>query len=127
MAWKKIHLEDGVSTTIVLTSPGTLVASTDVSMMVLAPCALTINNVRCFAKTAPSGGSVLVDINKEGTTVFTTQANRPAIPGGANKGAASATPDVTALIEGDRVTLDIDTIGTTVAGASLSVEVRCLQ
>jgi hypothetical protein len=43
------------------------------------------------------------------------------------KKADSGTPDVTALAEGDKVTVDIDQIGSTIAGADLTVEVVCDQ
>jgi hypothetical protein len=127
MAWKKVVLEADVWTTLVFTKLGSLSAGTNVTLVLLSPCNLTVDHVRCYAKTAPTGTAIIVDINKEGTTIFTTQANRPSIPAGQNKGAKSAAPDVTALAEGDTITLDIDQVGSTTPGADLTVEVRCRQ
>jgi hypothetical protein len=62
-----------------------------------------------------------VDVNKNGTTIFTTQANRPTIAIGANT--ALGTPDITALAQNDYLTFDVDQIGSTVAGANLTVQV----
>ena len=36
-------------------------------------------------------------------------------------------PDVASLAEGDTLTLDIDAVGITIAGADFIVEIRCLQ
>lgn len=84
--------------------------------------ACTIVDVRMHADTAPTGASLIADVNKNGTTVFTTQGNRPTI---AISGTDSTTvaPDVTALAAGDRLSFDIDQIGSTIAGSDLYVSV----
>lgn len=88
------------------------------------PTALTIDSVRASLGTAPTGSSVIVDVNKNGTTIFTTQGNRPEI---AASGFVSSqeTPDVTALTTSDYLTVDVDQIGSTTAGAHLTVIVEC--
>lgn len=70
--------------------------------------------------TAPASTSILVDINKNGTTIFTTQSNRVTIPAAATSGLAAAV-QVTDLAQGDRITFDIDQVGTGTVGANLSV------
>jgi len=40
---------------------------------------LTIRAVRASVNTAPTGAAIRVDVNKNGTTIFTTQGNRPNI------------------------------------------------
>lgn len=87
-----------------------------------AEAAFTITSVRASVGTAPAGSSVIVDVHKNGTTIFTTQANRPAVAIAANT--AVATPDVTAVAAGDYFTVDIDQIGSTTAGADLTVQIR---
>lgn len=82
-----------------------------------------IVGVRISAVTAPTGSSILVDINKNGTTVFTTQANRPAIAASANASSFTTNMDVTSLVAGDYLTVDIDQVGSTVAGADLTVTI----
>ncbi|HEX6257920.1 MAG TPA: hypothetical protein VFZ48_00405 [Candidatus Saccharimonadales bacterium] len=82
-----------------------------------------IVGVRLMAGTAPTGADIIVDINKNGTTIFTTQANRPTIAAGANSGGPGATPNVTALAAGDYITVDIDQVGSTVAGSDLVVSI----
>ena len=87
------------------------------------PLAVTLVAVSAAVTTAPTGASILVDVNKNGTTIYTTQANRPAIAVSTNAG-AETTPDVTAIAAGDYLTVDVDQVGSTIAGADLSVFVR---
>lgn len=83
---------------------------------------LTLQSVFIAVNTAPTGASIIVDVNKNGTTIFTTQANRPAIAASANTG-SSSTLDVTSFADGDYLQADIDQIGSTIAGADLTVHV----
>lgn len=71
---------------------------------------------------APTGAPLIVDINKNGTTTFTTQANRPTIAVSTFFDDTVA-PDVTSWAAGDYLTFDVDQIGSTVAGADLVVGV----
>ncbi len=84
------------------------------------PC--TITDVRAYADTAPTGAALLVDANINGVTAFTTQANRPTIAAAANASSTTA-PDVTAIAAGDRITVDVDQVGSVVAGSDLYVSV----
>ena len=112
--------------TLVFCIPGDLSTGTNVAPSVPADEALTIDKVYVYARTAPTGASIIVDVNKNGTTIFTTQGNRPEIAIGGNTD-ESGTPDVTALAKNDRVDVDIDQVGSTVAGADLTIMVRCKQ
>lgn len=88
-----------------------------------APTTMVISNVRAYVDTAPVGADIIIDVNRNGSTIFTTQANRPRITAGNNYDAAS-TPDLTGLAAGDYVTIDIDQIGSSVAGSYLTVQVE---
>jgi hypothetical protein len=88
------------------------------------PFAATILGVTMAINTAPTGATVICDVNKNGTTMFTTQGNRPSIAISAFATAAEAVPDVTAITIGDYVTVDVDQIGSTIAGSDLTVFVR---
>ena len=74
--------------------------------------------------TAPTGQAILVDVNKNGVTLFTTQANRPTIAAAAFQDVSEAVPDVTAIAAGDYLTVDIDQVGSAVLGADLTVNIR---
>lgn len=83
----------------------------------------TIVGTRLMVGTAPVGASIIVDVNKNGTTIYTTQGNRPTIADGANAGGPGTTPDVTTLVAGDYLTIDVDQIGSGTAGSDLTVSV----
>jgi len=90
------------------------------------PCSLTVVEVRLKVKTAPTGAALIVDVNKEGTTIFTNQAHRPEIADGATEGQTTDI-DVPSLAKGDDLTFDIDQIGSTAPGSKLIVELICEQ
>jgi len=85
---------------------------------------LTIQSVRASVGGAPAGQSVIVDININGTTIFTTQANRPTIAAAGNTSGKITNMDVTSISSGNYLTVDVDQVGTTTAGTDLSVQVE---
>lgn len=91
----------------------------------VCPTALKIIRVIAKVTTAPTGAPLVVDIHKNGTTIFTTQANRPTIAI-SQTSTTSATPDITSLAEGDLVSLDVDQVGSTIIGANLAVLVEVM-
>jgi len=88
----------------------------------LVCCPGTIIDVRAYITTAPVGSTFIVDVNINGTTAFTSQAARPTIADGGNASTATL-PAVTALAVGDRLSIDVDQIGSGTAGSNLSVTV----
>ncbi len=110
-----------VQVPLTLFAAGTLTAAAD-KARVKCPVAGSVVGVYASVLTAPTGAAILVDIHKAGTTLFTTQANRPSI---AISGFDSlvAVPDVTAVAAGDILTVDVDQVGSSVAGANLLVAI----
>lgn len=86
----------------------------------------TISGVRASVGVAPAGASVIVDVNKNGTTIFTTQANRPTIAAAANTSGNVTNMDVTTVAAGEYLTIDIDQIGSTTAGSDLTVQIEVI-
>lgn len=82
----------------------------------------TIANVVASVGTAPTGASLIFDVNKNGTTIFSTQANRPTITA-SNFYDGSSTPDVTAVSAGDYLTVDVDQIGSTISGSDAVIKI----
>jgi hypothetical protein len=75
--------------------------------------------------TAPTGANLIVDVHTgtgAGTTIFTTQGNRPTVTDG-NKTGVSVAPDVTSIAEGDEFSVYVDQVGSGNAGADLTIEV----
>jgi len=111
--------------TFTFTVEGTLSISNGI-LRFYAPGPMTISEVAISISTAPTGQSAIVDINKNGTTIFTNQGKRPECAAGANFD-TSDEPDVTALAKNDYLTMDVDQIGSTVNGGNMVVHVRCKQ
>lgn len=86
---------------------------------------LTIVNVSLSLGVAPAGASVIFDLNRNGTTVFTTQGNRPTVAAAGFTDLASV-PDVTSIAEGDYLTVDCDQIGSTTPGSHAVLQVHYL-
>jgi hypothetical protein len=88
------------------------------------PFPVLILGVTASLGVAPTGAGVTIDLNKNGTTIFTTQGNRPVVPAGGFVTVTEAVPAVTTVVAGDYYTLDVDTIGSGVAGAELNALIR---
>ncbi len=102
---------------------GTIIVQTSAGLPIYFPAAATIQKVSAYVRTAPTGANIIIDVNKNGTTIFTTQGNRPTIPDGSNDD-LSAIPDVTAIAAGDVLEIDVDQIGSGTAGADLVVIIQ---
>lgn len=89
----------------------------------IAPFACTLVGYRLRVDTAPTGATLIVDVNKNGTTMFTTQGARPTVAISGNDGTTTL-PDVVAVAAGDRITFDIDQIGSGTAGADLYLSLQ---
>src|SRR3972149_4452477 len=104
-------------------NPGVLAVAAG-SVRLRMPRHGVIVKVTATVGTAPTGASLIVDVNKNGTTIFTTQANRPTIAAGSQDDLSSI-PDVVPFAKEDVFTMDVDQVGSTVAGSNLVVQVRC--
>ena len=116
---------NAIRPTFVFTIIGTLTTGTDLVPTLIVPSSLTINKVYGAVKTAPSGDDILIDVNLNATSIWdSNQNNRLTIADGATTGNQTSF-DTTALSEGDLLTMDVDQIGSSTAGADLTVEVKC--
>ena len=81
-----------------------------------------IVGVRASVDGPPTGSSIILDVNKNGNSIYITQGNRPTIETYENTVLAPL-PDITSFEEGDYITLDIDKIGNTNPGRDLTVQI----
>jgi hypothetical protein len=86
----------------------------------------TIMTVVARVKTAPTGASLIVDVRKNGTTIFTNTSARPTIPTGTFI-SPDAVPDATSLTQNDVLSIDITQVGSTIAGSDLTVALKIMQ
>jgi hypothetical protein len=85
------------------------------------PFALTLTAVRASVNTAPTGSTLIVDINEGGASVLSTKLS---IDAGEKTSVTAASPAVisdSALADDAEITIDIDQIGSTIAGKGLKV------
>lgn len=90
------------------------------------PFAITLLGVSAAIGAAPVGADLILDINKNAVTTFTTQANRPRIVAGSNGTAAEVTTMDIASFNGttDYLTVDADQVGSATPGSDLVVMLR---
>jgi hypothetical protein len=111
--------------TILFAIEGTLVQGTNSSFAIPIPQGCPdVFRVRLMALTAPTGADIIVDVNIAGVSIFSTQSNRPTIAAGATTG-VSGTPDIRYMPAAQALTVDIDQVGSSVAGADLVIAVEC--
>jgi hypothetical protein len=85
------------------------------------PFAMTLTAVRASVTTAPTGTTVVVDINEGGTSVLSTKLSIDASEKTSTTAATAAVISDSALADDAEITIDIDQVGSTVAGAGLKV------
>jgi hypothetical protein len=88
--------------------------------------AWTILSVRASVGTAPTGSSLIVDVNVNGTTIFTTQGNRPTIAIAGNTSGRITNMNITTVAAGSYLTIDIDQVGSTTSGSNLVVQIEVI-
>lgn len=88
---------------------------------ILAPRNGKIISCDARAKTAPTGADLIFDINLNGTTIWSTSANRITIANGATGGTQS-TFNTLAFSRTDTFTIDIDQVGSTAPGKDITVQ-----
>jgi hypothetical protein len=85
------------------------------------PYAFTLTAVRASVTTAPTGSTIIVDINEAGSTILSTKLSIDAGEKTSTTAASAAVISDTALANDAEITVDIDQIGSTIAGAGLKV------
>ena len=77
----------------------------------VSPTNFSVAAVRLHRRTPGSSGSTIVDLNKNGVTMYTTQANRPTVDfSDPDNLVLAAQPDIATVAVGDLLTIDIDQI-----------------
>jgi hypothetical protein len=111
---------------IVFYEDGTLTVKTKAGMpaTIIVPFDCTVIEVYGYVETAPTGSAIIVDVNLNGTSIWNTNpSNRLTINAGSQTG-SSTTFDTSDFSKNDRLTIDIDQVGSGNAGEDLSVCIR---
>jgi hypothetical protein len=105
------------------TTPNVLSVNTgNIRLYNLTGEALILSKVHLAVNTAPTDAAIIVDINENGTTLFSTPSNRPQINAGSNIG-ETITFDDNSWADNNYLTIDIDQIGSGTAGSDLTVTI----
>jgi hypothetical protein len=91
------------------------------------PYAMIITEVRASVNTAPTGSTIIVDINQNGSSILSTKLS---IDASEKTSTTAATPSVlstTSLTDDAEITFDIDQVGSTIAGKGLKVYIIGVQ
>lgn len=85
------------------------------------PHAMTLDTVRASVNTAPTGSTIIVDINEDGSTILSTKLSIDASEKTSLTAATAAVISDTALADDAEITIDIDQVGSTIAGKGLKI------
>jgi hypothetical protein len=103
---------------------GTLVVGSSLTNALIATEVGEITKAYAYVKTAPVGAHLILDINKNGASLWaSTPANKLRINAGSQSG-TQTNFDVITLADGSILTLDVDQVGSTTAGADLTVQLK---
>jgi len=85
------------------------------------PYAFTLTEVRASVTTAPTGAGITVDIEEGGATILSTLLTIDATEKTSTTAATPAVIDDASLADDAEMTINVDVIGSTIAGAGLKV------
>src|SRR3954463_12683655 len=114
---------DGSLENIPVSQVGKLAVRVGALRYPIAGGTFTITTVAAMVGTAPTGATLILDVNVNGTTIFSTQGNRPTFAISATSATVS-TFSTTSVTTGDYVTVDIDQVGSTLPGSDLVCVLR---
>lgn len=85
------------------------------------PYAFTLTAVRASVKTAPTGSTIIIDINEAGSTILSTKLSIDASEKTSTTAASAAVISDATLADDAEMTIDFDQVGSTIAGAGVKV------
>ena len=88
------------------------------------PFAMTLTEVRASVNTAPTGSTIIVDINENDSTILSTKLSIDASENTSSTAASAAVISDTALADNAKITFDIDQVGSTNPGKGLKVYLK---
>jgi len=120
-----VHTYKKMWTTLSFAYVGGLSTISNFAPALVAPCTLEIDKAYGYVKTAPIGGTVIVDFLINDVSIFAAQADMIQIPSGSQADESSAPTTVT-ITKNQVITANILSVGIT-AAEDLTAHLRCLQ
>ena len=107
--------------TIACSDETTLLTTGTAKVTFRMPYAFVLTAVRASVNTAPTGSVLTVDINESGSTILSTKLTIDAGEKTSQDATTAAVISDTDLADDAEITIDIDGVGSTVAGKGLKV------
>lgn len=85
------------------------------------PYAFTLSAVRASVTTAPTGSTIIIDINESGSTILSTKLSIDISEKTSTTAASAAVISDSSLADDAEMTIDFDQVGSTIAGAGVKV------
>lgn len=85
------------------------------------PFDATLLGVSAAVNTAPTGANIVLDVNKNGVSIFPISTKPTITAGTFDTGGSEDVPDTTSVSSGQYLQVDIDQVGSIVAGSDLTV------
>ena len=118
------NISNHIRPSFVFTVDEVLIVGTNKTPILIVPRAYTIEKIFAIVKTAPDGDDLKVDINKNDVSIWSSNPdNKITITDGATTDTVTQF-DTTSLAEGDRLTLDVDQVGSNTGGETLTVVMK---
>lgn len=115
----KIHARESI---IIACSDETTAITTGTAKATFRmPYGFTLESVRASVGTAPTGSTIIIDINESGTTILSTKLSIDASEKTSTTAASAAVISDTSLADDAEITIDFDQVGSTIAGAGVKV------
>lgn len=122
-AWQNIATSGNPTESIIIAASDETTAITTGTAKVTfrMPYAFTLSAVRASVTTAPTGSTILIDINETGTTILSTKLMIDASEKTSTTAATPAVISDSSLADDAEITVDFDQVGSTIAGAGVKV------
>lgn len=101
---------------------GNLITGIEVGPRIYVPFSAILSKANAYIKTVSSGSDIIIDINKNGNSIFTEAMT--IVEG--NNTISKTSFSNSDVNEDDYFTIDIDQVGSTTTGADLTVELEML-
>lgn len=120
-AWTALdYANDSENVTFVLTE-GNAFVGTDLATIEYFPYAAEITSLVLVVKTAPTGSTLVVDLNKNDVSILSTKISIDATETDSTTAATAYVLSSTSIAVGDRLSVDIDQIGATLPGVNVQL------
>lgn len=103
---------------------GGLTAPTIGTLRFRFPYDATLEGVSAAVNTAPTGASIILDVNRNGTSIFPISTKPTIAIAAFSTGGSEYVPDTTGMLSGDYLQVDIDSTGSIIPGSDLTVFIR---